>query len=57
MEVEGAPMFTPSAEAGSSLQGPCVPRYKEHKHICGSIPEAEHGWGGGEVGREGGGTH
>lgn len=54
-------MFTPSAGRGRQFFAralyPGVPRYKEHKHICGSIPGGRHGWGGGGGGQRGRGTH
>ena len=49
-------MFTPSAGRGRQFFAralyPGEPGYKEHKHICGSIPGGR--CGGGVVGREGG---
>lgn len=49
-------MFTPSVGRGRQFFAralyPGAPLYKEHKHICGSIPGGRHG--GGDVGREGG---
>lgn len=52
----GAPTFTPSAGRGRQFFAralyPGAPLYKEHKHICGSIPGGRHGDG--DVGREGG---
>lgn len=44
-------MFTPSAGRGRQFFAkalyPGVPCYKEHKHICGSIPGGRHGRSGG----------